>query len=34
MVTFLAYETIIWHFSGEGHEDLFQDNFADNNTYG
>jgi len=29
----LAYETMVWQCFTEGHEDLFQGNFANNNTY-
>jgi len=29
-----AYEAMVWQCSTEGHEDLFQGNFADNNTHG
>jgi len=32
MVTFFAYKTMVWQCSTEGHGDLLQGNFANNNT--
>jgi len=32
-VTFFAYETMVLQCSTENYEDLFQGNFANNNTY-
>jgi len=32
-MTCFAYETVVWQCSTKGHEDLFQSNFGNNNTY-
>jgi len=32
LVAFFAYKTMVWQGSTENHEDLFQGNFANNNT--